>query len=88
MPCKTCHDVSGDKNIIGNWQMTRVNRVWNPEQNDNRPTRTLIGKGYEPAADEKEATQTLRTRRTKTRWKTLEGRPAVLWDPKKAGCGI
>ena len=23
MPCKTCHGVSGDKNIIGNWQNRR-----------------------------------------------------------------
>ena len=85
-----CHGVSGDKNI--DWQLADdkgessfgiLNKM------TTAPTRTLIGKGYEPTADEKEAMQALRTRRTKTpRLKTLKARPTVFCDPKKAGCGI
>jgi len=53
------------------------------------PTSNFIGKRYEPIADEKEAMQALLTWRVKMpRLKALAGRPAVLRDPTKAGCGI
>jgi hypothetical protein len=75
MPGKTCHDVSGDKNI--DWQLAdgkggssfgSLNKL------TTAPTRTLIGRRCKPFAPENKD----------PRLKTLEGvaRP-VLWTLKK-----